>query len=181
MRGEDRRRHHRAAGGALQALLAAAVAALSLRFDCLAIEGPAGTLRAEIPLGLAGARGSSFVLSFMHSVAKLPVAEYFRPRGGEIQLYKTVYKGLGAGLPFGDEGGRVSLVDGSIVIDGLDRRFQSITVSPSSFTENRLEVGGRRYDLYALVGGGGIATLRISRRPVGEVIFRGQTAKGVLQ
>jgi hypothetical protein len=172
-------RFHRAASGVLLALVAAAVAGLSVTVDCLVVEAPAG--RAVRPLGPPGPRAGSFVLSFMHSVAKLPVAEYFRPRGGEIQLYRTVYKGLGAGLPFGDEGGTVSIVDGSIVIEGLDRRFRSIAVSPSSLTENRLAAWGNRYDLLELIGGSGTAILVISRRPILYALIARTQAKGELQ
>lgn len=164
--------------GVLVTLAAAVLAGLCIRVDCLVVEAPAGQLRAVLPLGPPGGRDLSFSLSFRHSVAKLPVEDFFRPVDGRLQLYRTVYSGLGAGLPFGDEGGTVSLVDGSIVIDGLDRRMERLAVSPSSFTENRLTVWGRRYDFFRLIGGGGIAILAVDRRPLLAVIFPRPGTKG---
>lgn len=159
-------------------LAAAALAGFSIRVDCLVVEAPAGHVRAVLPLGPPGGEDLSFSMSFRHSVAKLPVEDFFRPADGWLQLYRTVYSGLGAGLPFGDEGGTVSLVDGAIVIEGLDRRFERLAVSPSSFTENRLTVWGRRYDFYRLIGGGGVAILALHRRPLLSVIFPRPGTKG---
>ena len=92
-----------------------------------------------------------FEISYRHSVARLPAIEYFRVGPGDtLELYKTAYQGLGAGLPFGEEGGTVRLQDGWIVIEGLQRRFPSVTLSPMPLTEHRLRIGGREVDLAAL-------------------------------
>lgn len=94
-------------------------------------------------------------------MARLPAIEYFRPGPGRtLELYRTDYQGLGAGLPFGEEGGRVRLEGGWIVIDGLQRRFPSVSLSLLPLTEHRLGIAGREYDLFA-VSGGGPLTLRL--------------------
>ena len=77
-------------------------------------------------------RDGRFALSHRHSVAKLPWVDEFRVgSGNELVLYRTRYGAFGAGLPSGDEGGTVSLEDGWIVIDGMDRRFASVVLAPS--------------------------------------------------
>jgi hypothetical protein len=126
------------------------------------------------PAGQAGGRPAAlfslergnpgFSVSYRHSVARLPAIEYFRPGpGGTLELYKTAYQGLGAGLPFTDEGGSFRLENGWIVIDGLRRRFPAVTYSPMPLTEHRLRVGRREVDLAAVADGRAV-TLRLERR-----------------
>lgn len=107
---------------------------------------------------------SSFSLGYLHSVARLPCVETFRSTpGGGLELIRTSYKGLGAGLPFSEEGGVLHLENGWIVLEGLSRRFPRITVQPASFTDHHLIVGGWKYLLDGLTGGGP-AVLSIERR-----------------
>ena len=149
--------------------MAVSLAAAAVFFPnsrCLALHirstGRAGgRLAALLPLER---RDPGFSVSYRHSVARLPAIEYFRPgRGGTLELYKTAYQGLGAGLPFTDEGGSMRLEDGWIVIEGLHRRFPSVTYSPMPLTEHRLRVGRREVDLAAVAGGRAV-TLRLERR-----------------
>ncbi len=121
---------------------------------------------AFLPLG----RDATFEISFLHSVARRPVVESFQVGpGGMMVLVGTVYAGLGAGLPFGDEGGKVSIRDGKIVLEGLHREFVSIPLLPLPLTEHRLHAGGRTADLAALTGGRGVVVLTIERRSAAVV------------
>jgi len=142
---------------------AAAVLAAALFFPrepCLTLRTRDGRLVAAYALDR---REPRFQISYRHSVARLPAVEYFRATpGGRIELYKTAYQGLGAGLPFGEEGGTVRLECGWILIEGLRRSFPSVTLSPMTLTEHRLRIGGREVDLAALAGG---RTLRLRLRP----------------
>lgn len=146
----------------LAAAALAVAAAAAVRIPFLVVRDEDRNEAACFPL--AG-RQASFSIGYMHSVAKLPSEEFFtRGPGGSILLIKTVYKGLGAGLPFDSEGGRVSLQEGAIVIEGLKRSFESITVIPLPFTEHRLTIGGRSLDLMTLLGGHARAVLAIEPR-----------------
>jgi hypothetical protein len=103
-------------------------------------------------------------------VAKLPWIEQFRVGPGDVMvLYRTRYGAFGAGLPSGDEGGTVSLEDGWIVIDGMDREFRSVALSASSFTEHRLEVGRRAWALWPLVAGRTPVIMSVEHPPIGVV------------
>jgi hypothetical protein len=149
------------------ALVAAAVL-LVPRHDCLVVRTGSGRIVALFPLA---EEEPAFIIAWRHSVTKEPCAEYYRKgEGGAIELYKTVFKGLGAGLPFGDEGGTVSLRDGAIVIDGMKRTFTRIDLIALPLTEHRLTVGGRERDLLALLGGGHRAVFTIERRSPGRVL-----------
>jgi hypothetical protein len=115
-------------------------------------------------------KDAGFQLSHRHSVAKLPWIDQFRVGPGDVMvLYRTRYGAFGAGLPSGDEGGTVSLEDGWIVIDGMDRRFASVAISARSFTEHRLAVGRRAWALWPLVAGRTPVTMAVSRPPIGLV------------
>jgi hypothetical protein len=143
------------------AVLLAAAVIFFTRLPCLALRRPEGRLAALFPLER---RNPGFAISYLHSVARLPAVEHFRPGpGGTLELYRTEYRGLGAGLPFGEEGGSVHLEDGWIVIEGLARRFPSVSLSPMPLTEHRLRVNGREIDLVSLAGGRTI-TLSIERK-----------------
>jgi hypothetical protein len=152
---------------------AAAVLAAAAFFPlgpCLALRASDGRALAFLALDR---RTPRFEIAYRHSVARLPAVEYFRASNRELELYKTAYQGLGAGLPFGDEGGTVSLQDGWILIEGLRRRFPAVTLSPMPLTEHSLRVGGRKVDLAALSASRAL-TLRLERRSlVSRLVLRG--------
>ncbi len=152
---------------AVAALLAAA--AFFLREPSLELRSVEGRLLAAYALDRSE---PGFQISYRHSVARLPAIEYFRPApGGGLELYKTAYQGLGAGLPFGEEGGVVRLEDGWIVIEGLQRRWPSLRLSPMPLTEHSLRVGGRLVDLASLSGSRALELRLESRSRIGRLVF----------
>ena len=153
--------------GTAAAVLAAAV--FFWREPCLILRAADGRVLASYALER---REPRFQIAYRHSVARLPAIEYFRPApGGGLELYKTAYQGLGAGLPFGEEGGTVRLEGGWILIEGLRRRFPAVTLSPMPLTEHSLRIGGRQVDLAALSGSRAL-TLRVERKPLlGRLVF----------
>ncbi len=153
-------------GAAAAALVAAA---FLLREPSMELRAGSGRVVAAYALDR---REPVFEISYRHSVARLPAIEYFRAApGGGFQLYKTAYQGLGAGLPFGEEGGTVRLEDGWILIEGLLRRFPAVTLSPMPLTEHRLRVGGREVDLAALSGGRAIRLEVVRRALIGRLVL----------
>lgn len=157
------------------AVLAAAAVLFLPAADCLVVRTRSGRTAALFPIGR---EEPAFVISWRHSVTREPCAEYFRKgKGGTIELYRTVFRGLGAGLPFSDEGGTVSLQDGSIVIDGLSRSFPRITLAVLPLTEHRLAVGGGEREVLALTGGEHFAELTIERVPLGRVLLARAAAR----
>jgi len=155
-------------------LAAAAVLSVPWR-ECLVVRTRAGRTAALFPIGR---EEPAFVISWRHSVTREPCAEFFRRgRDGRIELYRTVFKGLGAGLPFSDEGGTVSLQDGSIVIDGLSRSLARISLAVLPLTEHRIAAGGREQDVLALTGGEHFAELTIERIALGRILLAGVAAR----
>jgi hypothetical protein len=117
-------------------------------------------------------REPRFQISYLHSVARAPAIEYFRASNRELELYKTAYKGLGAGLPFGEEGGVVRLEDGWIVLEGLRRSFPTVTLSPMPLTEHRLRIGGREVDLAEIAGASALTLRGESQSLVGRLVLK---------
>ena len=143
-----------------------AAAAFFIRPACLSLRDRQGRAAGIFLLDRQG----GFELSHRHSVAKLPWVEWFRVGPGDVMvLYRTRYGAFGAGLPSGDEGGTVSLEDGWIVIDGMDRQFASVVMSASSITEHRLAVGSRAWALWPLVAGRTPVTMAVEHLPIGLV------------
>ena len=165
----------RAAGSAAAAVIIAAAALFLPGRECLVVRTGSGRIAVLFPLGKDD---PAFILSWRHSVTREPCAEYYRRvAGGGIELYRTVFKGLGAGLPFGDEGGTVSLQDGAIVIDGLHRSLPRIVLAVLPLTEHRLAVGGRDLDILGLLAGDRFAVFTIERMPAGRVLLAGAGAR----
>jgi hypothetical protein len=159
----------RAAVSAAAVAIVASAALFVPGRECLVVRTGSNRIAALFPLGKDE---PAFVISWRHSVTREPCAEYYRRGdGGEIELYRTVFKGLGAGLPFGDEGGTVSLQDGAIVIDGLHRSFPRIVLAALPLTEHRLAVGGRDLDVLGLLAGERFAVFTIERKPLGRILL----------
>jgi hypothetical protein len=159
----------RAGAIAAAAVLAAAAALFLPHRDALVVRAGPGRTAAVFVLD---GREPAFVISWRHSVTREPCAEYYRRAAdGRIELYRTVFKGLGAGLPSGDEGGTVSIRDGSIVIDGMSRVFPRVDLLALPLTEHRLAVGGREHDLLDLLAGEHRAVFTIERRSPGSLLL----------
>ncbi len=139
------------------------------RLDCLVVRTASGRPAALFPLE---EKDPAFVVSWRHSVTKEPCAEYYRRgKAGGIELYRTVFKGLGAGLPFGDEEGKASLHDGNIVIDGLRRTLPRVVLFALPLTEHKLSVGGRQIDMLGLLAGGHQAVFTIEKLSLGRILL----------
>jgi hypothetical protein len=163
----------RAARRAVMLGAAAACAAAALLVPvrpCLVLRTQGGRTAAVIPLA---AGEPAFVLSWRHSVTLQPCADWYRSApGGGMELYKTVFKGTGAGLPFGVEEGVTSIRDGAIVVEGMSRVLPRLELIALPLTEHAIEAGGRRWDVLALSGGAHRVTLAIERMPLGAMLSR---------
>ncbi|WP_052465407.1 DUF1850 domain-containing protein [Thermotoga profunda] len=71
-----------------------------------------------------------FILTFVHSVEKTPVYEFYEILGDDtLYLYKTRYSSMGAGLPFQAEG-RFETKNGFFEAE-ISRRFKEISLRVS--------------------------------------------------
>ena len=72
--------------------------------------------------------GDEFSITFIHSVNKSPVTDYFEIREDGIYGVKTVYYSFGAGVPTGLEEGQTLTYgdDGSMIISGFDLKMDDL-------------------------------------------------------
>ena len=97
-----------------------------------------------------------FSISFIHSVNKSPVIDYFQFNdNNEIFVYKTIYYNYGAGveteiennesLSYGD--------DGSMIIDKIDKKIDQLIYYLSSIYDHKLKINdGEEISLWDICG-----------------------------
>jgi hypothetical protein len=119
------------------------------------------------------APGDTFTLSFMHSVEKSEVTDYFRIDGEHrIILYQSEFSSLNTGLPAVVSGGEVfERTDRGFRLSNLDRVLPEILLWVHRDYGGTLAIGGAVVSLPALAGNG---LLRISTRKVfaWELLYR---------
>jgi len=145
---------------AVLGLAGAAAALVLVRPLCLVVRDRHGEVVLAVRLPAEG-----FALRFRHSVTREPVWEYLRAApGGGLLLYATAFGGGGgAGLPSDEPGARVSIEGRWVVMRGLSRRFEGITLRPPPLGEHRIVVGSRQWETLDLLGGTGTAALSAER------------------
>ena len=144
-----------------------AVAALALLaagwvpFRALEVTGAGGSGKALFAKRVAP--GDTFSLTFVHSVEKSDVTDYFRIDGDyRIILYQTEFRSLNTGLPAVVSPGEIlERTDGGFRLTGLARVLPEIDVQVSKAYGGTLAMKGEEVSLPALAGDG---PLRISIR-----------------
>jgi len=111
------------------------------------------------------APGDTFTLSFIHSVEKSEVTDYFRiDDDHRIILYQTEFGSLNTGLPaVVSEGEVFERTDRGFRLSGLRRVLPEIQLQVSEAYGGTLAIGGTAVSLPALAGNG---LLRISTRRI---------------
>ena len=146
---------------------ASAIAALALLaaswvpFHALEVTGAGGSGKAVFVKRVEP--GDTFTLSFVHSVEKSDVTDYFRIDGDyRIILYQTEFHSLNTGLPaVVSEGEVFERTGGGYRLSSLARILPEIHLQVSAAYGGTLAVKGEEVSLPALAGDG---LLRISIR-----------------
>lgn len=140
----------------------ALLAALWAPFHALEVTGGTGGSGKAVFVKRV-APGDTFSLSFVHSVEKSDVTDYFRIDGDyRIILYQTEFRSLNTGLPaVVSEGEILERTDGGFRLSGLARVLPEIHLQVSAAYGGTLAVKGKQVLLPALAGDGPV---RISIR-----------------
>lgn len=111
------------------------------------------------------APGDTFTLSFIHSVEKSEVFDYFRIDDDyRIILYQSEFSSLNTGLPAVVSGEEVfHRTNGGFRLSNINRALPEILLRVHEDYDGKLSVGGRVVFLPSLAGNG---LLRISTRKV---------------
>ena len=83
-----------------------------------------------------------FTVSFRHSVNRTPVNEFVRIRENKFIVYKTTFYSYGAGMPEYDRTSRqkVTINDGVVLIENIDRELESFTYLVGTYADHTLSI-----------------------------------------
>lgn len=107
-----------------------------------------------------------FSFSYIHSVNKSYVEEFYQPRQGQIYLLRLKYKAFGAGMANeadADAGQTLRYEDGYMIIDGYDQRLYGLCYFVARNADFRLHYRDEEVALAALDEAG--ASLRVEVLP----------------
>lgn len=110
--------------------------------------------------------GTEFSTSFIHSVQKTPVEEYFAvndSRDGFV-LLRTRYRSFGVGLPFLPTDGSFRRDGDSFVMDGMNRPLPEIQFRPGLATDLKISLPEEEILLADRVPVGSLVRVAIVRR-----------------
>ena len=93
---------------------------------------------------------NSFIIKYLHSVARTEVLEIFVVRDGEIVLVSTEYQSYGAGLPFSNEH-QYLIEDDKFIIKNINQKLDNIMLRVSAYAEHQFIYQDKNYQLYELV------------------------------
>lgn len=94
-----------------------------------------------------------FTVSFRHSVNRTPVNEFVRIRENKFIVYKTTFYSYGAGMPEYDRTSRqkVTINDGVVLIENIDRELESFTYLVGTYADHTLSYKDKNIKLSELI------------------------------
>lgn len=106
----------------------------------------------------------NFYISFIHSVNRMPVNEYYRIINNQFTIYKTTFYSYGAGMPdFEDLGQKPILKDGMVYIDNLNINMDSFSIFVGRVANHSLNFSNKTYYLSQLVRQGKSVLFKIKK------------------
>ncbi|MDD2480912.1 MAG: DUF1850 domain-containing protein [Lutispora sp.] len=105
-----------------------------------------------------------FYTSFIHSVNRMPVNEYYRIIDDYFVVYKTTFYSYGAGMPdFDDYKQKPVLKDGMVHIDNLNIKMDSFSIFVGTIANHSLYINDKKYLLSSFVEPGKSAAFKIKK------------------
>ena len=102
-----------------------------------------------------------FSLKYTHSVEKTPVIETFQAqKNGTLLLISTKYKSYGVGLPSLPQEGKLTVADGWLTLEGLQRQYRDIRVRVGPEAGLVLEIGRQTYPVHEWYPPGSLVIIR---------------------
>lgn len=101
-------------------------------------------------------RGDVFSITFIHSVNKTPVTDYYEVRDGDFYVTATKYYSFGAGVQteIEDEQTLTYTDDGGMLVSGFNRKMTGMIYVVGMVSDHMLEIGGEEISLRNLCGRG---------------------------
>jgi hypothetical protein len=115
-----------------------------------------------------------FYISFIHSVNRTPVNEYYRIENGRFVVYKTTFYSYGAGMPDGSDNpdANIKFVNGKVEIDNINRRLSEFTVLVGTVANHTLHTENTNFELDKYVEPQNQALFKIKRVSIYDILRR---------
>ena len=114
-----------------------------------------------------------FYTSFIHSVNRKHVYEYYRIVNNHFVLYKTSFYAYGAGMPdFEDYKQKPVLKDGMVHIDNLNIEMESFSIFVGRVANHSLHIDNKTYKLSNFVEPGKTAYFKIQKVSIYALLRR---------
>lgn len=83
-----------------------------------------------------------FTITFIHSVNKRPVIDYYRVEGLQLVVFKSRYDSFGAGMPeMSIDGMELKLeANGMLELSNINRRLDAVTVFVGTIAQHSLQI-----------------------------------------
>jgi len=105
-----------------------------------------------------------FYTSFIHSVNRMPVYEYYRIVDKHFVVYKTSFYSYGAGMPdYADYKQKPVLKDGMVHIDNLNIKMDSFSIFVGRVANHSLHIDNKVYKLSDFIEPGKTARFKIQK------------------
>lgn len=116
-----------------------------------------------------GGDHTQFALRWRHSVEEEDWIEQFRIIGTEVQIASTRFKTFGAGVP-AHAGTNTDLDHGWVVMSGIDRDVDPLTVQAASAENYRFRYAGGPWQALSADGQAPIVLLVVGRQPLYKLL-----------
>ncbi len=115
-----------------------------------------------------------FYISFIHSVNRTPVNEYYRIENCRFLVYKTTFYSYGAGMPDGSDNpdAHIKFVDGKVEIDNINRILSEFTVLVGTLADHTLHGSNTNFELDKYVEPQNQALFKIKRVSIYDILRR---------
>ncbi len=115
-----------------------------------------------------------FYISFIHSVNKTHVNEYYRVDGDKFAVYKTTFYSYGAGMPDVSEipNASIKFNDGFVEINNIDRRLDEFAYMVGTCAEHTLHGKNDSFKLEKYVEPQETALFKIRRVSIYDILRR---------
>lgn len=113
-----------------------------------------------------------FNLTFIHSVNKTPVKEYYRIEGDKFVLYKAEFSSYGAGMSDGSdfEEAKISYGEGGEIFLDLQEEFESITYYVGTIAQHTLYSKNRKVELIDLLEAKSPAIFKVEKLSIMDIL-----------
>lgn len=140
-----------------------------VKLPFLVLTGGDGKEVLMLPLS----REKNFSLYYLHSVHKTPVWENFSVgQGDKLVLTSAEFKSLGVGIPFLPGEGHLVFENGKIILSGLDRSFNELSLLLTPVAEQALLHRDKKYCFNDYFRPGDSIRIRAVRSSPGKVLWQ---------